>query len=237
MIWKQNNSLFSFPSISWVVAFWTFSRRLALFCCCVAANWNHCSLRVHKVACFYGWRRWVSRGIRPSIQSSYGSILGAGGERGDIYLGLANRGHHHRHLPFLLGKLVFSFFFIIATAALSSLPATISIFLQFLHCLSSLPFLRLILLFITIINFLNPRTDRLSNLVSARFQWMIQGRKWPITLFFPKSNIEQILSESHLSSSVHSSSIPFSLLYICNRGQCMRKYFKKNFEHKICLRK
>ena len=102
MIWKQNNSLFSFPSISWVVAFWTFSRRLALFCCCVAANWNHCSLRVHKVACFYGWRRWVSRGIRPSIQSSYGSILGAGGERGDIYLGLANKGHHHRHLPFLL---------------------------------------------------------------------------------------------------------------------------------------
>ena len=97
-------------------------------------------------------------------------------------------------------------------------------FFQFLHCFSSLPFLRLILLFITIINFQNPRTDRLSNLVSARFQWMIQGRKWPITLFFPKSNIEQILSESHLSSSVHSSSIPFSLLYICNRRQCMRKY-------------
>ena len=98
------------------------------------------------------------------------------------------------------------------------------LFFQFLHCFSSLPFLRLILLFITIINFQNPRTDRLSNLVSARFQWMIQGRKWPITLFFPKSNIEQILSESHLSSSVHSSSIPFSLLYICNRRQCMRKY-------------
>ena len=219
MIWKQNNSLFSFPSISWVVAFWTFSCRLALFCCCVAANWNHCSLRVHKVACFYGWRRWVSRGIRPSIQSSYGSILGAGGERGDIYLGLANRGHHHRHLPFLLRLLKFGFFFIIATAALSSLPATISFF-------SPIPALSFfVALFASNITFHHyHQLPKSYNWPIIRFQWMIQGRKWPITLFFPKSNIEQILSESHLSSSVHSSSTPFSLLYICNRRQCMRKY-------------
>ena len=106
-IWFETTTTFCFLSIkshksSILGCEKRFSSRLALFCCCVAANWNHCSLRVHKVACFYGWRRWVSRGIRPSIQSSYGSILGAGGERGDIYLGLANRGHHHRHLPFLL---------------------------------------------------------------------------------------------------------------------------------------